>query len=430
MNYRTTPQHTLNFNELAIDSFAGGGGASTGIEMAIGRPVDIAINHDPQAISMHTVNHPTTKHYCENVWQVDPREATQGRPVGIAWFSPDCTHHSKARGGKPTSSRVRGLAWVVLKWAFLVKPRIIALENVEEFEDWGPLNKLDKPCKIRKGKTFKRFVEQLTAIGYQVQWQTLRACDYGAPTIRKRLFLIARRDGQPITWPTPTHGPSLKPYVAASTIIDWTIPTPSIFDRKRPLADNTLKRIAKGIQKYVQNDDPFIHNGAAHFLTEHANGSSHRVFNINEPLRTQCARVKGGHFAMVSIILKKHTKKEATTPHKEGLASFLIKYYGASTAQCINEPIQTITSKDRFGLVTVRSQDYKIMDISLRMLAPHELFAAQGFPANYVINHDAQGNRITRTEQVAKCGNSVCPPIAKAIIAANYTETYSNKIAA
>lgn len=429
-HYRTTPQHTINFDGLFIDSFAGGGGASTGAEQAIGRPVDIAINHCPQAIKMHTTNHPDTHHYCEDVWQVDPIKATGGQTVNGMWLSPDCTHHSKARGGKPTSSRVRGLAWVGTKWAASVRPKVIYLENVEEFKDWGPLNKIGKPNKLRKGKTFEHFVKQLETAGYQVEHKILRACDYGAPTIRKRLYLIARCDGQPIAWPSPTHGEGLKPYVPASKIIDWTLPSQSIFERARPLADNTLRRIAKGIEKYIINQKPFIKNGAAHFLTEHANGSSHRVFNINEPLRTQCAQVKGGHFAMASIALEKHTGQQATTKHKEGIAAFLIKYYGPSTGQPLNEPLQTITSKDRFGLITIHSQDYKITDIQLRMLSPRELYNAQGFPKDYVIEVDSEGNKITRAQQIAKCGNSVCPPVARAIIAANHPQQNTHAIAA
>lgn len=471
--YRRRPQFEWNFGELVIDNFAGGGGASTGIEAALGRPVDIAINHDPLAISMHTVNHPQTKHYLDNVWQVDPREVCRGQPVGLAWFSPDCTHHSKARGGKPVSPRVRGLAWVVLKWAGLVRPRVIMLENVEEFEDWGPLTRSRRPCPNRKGMIFERFVSQLQDLGYRVEWQQLRACDYGAPTIRKRLFLIARCDGQPIEWPTPTHGPGLKAYRTAAEIIDWSIVCPSIFERKRPLAENTLRRIAKGIEKFViEADQPYIVDGAAPFLTEHANGSHQRVFSAEEPLRTQVASVKGGHFALVApylvprygerkgqeprtrsveeplptvvpagnhgqlvaAFLAKHytgvTGTDLRQPlgtvtqkdHHSLVSAFLLKYYGTNIGHPIDEPLQTVTAKHRFGLVTVRGEDYQIVDIGMRMLKPHELFAAQGFPADYIIDRDAQGNKITTTAQMAKCGNSVCPPVVEAMVRANVTE--------
>ncbi len=227
--------------------------------MATGRSVDIAINHDPDAIAMHAMNHPETKHYCESVWDVNPREAVNGLPVGLCWLSPDCKHFSKAKGGKPVEKKIRGLAWVAVRWAATVKPRVIMLENVEEFKTWGPI--VDgKPCPVRKGKTFQSFVRALERQGYQVEFKELRACDYGAPTIRKRLFMVARRDGMPIVWPTPTHGlpgtPEVKsgklaPWRTAAECIDWSIPCPSIFERKKPLAENTLKRIAKGIQKFV-----------------------------------------------------------------------------------------------------------------------------------------------------------------------------------
>lgn len=433
--YRGTPQLTWNFGELVVDNFAGGGGASTGIEMGLGRPVDIAINHDPLAISMHTVNHPQTRHYLDNVWQVDPREVTQGQPVGLAWFSPDCTHHSKARGGKPVSPRVRGLAWIVLKWAGLVRPRVIMLENVEEFEDWGPLTRSRKPCPNRKGMIFEKFISQLQDLGYRVEWKQLRACDYGAPTIRKRLFLIARCDGNPIAWPAPTHGHGLKPYRTAAEIIDWSIPCPSIFERKRPLAENTLKRIAKGLQKFViETDRPYIVDNQAAFLTEHANGSQNRVFDIQQPLRTQVARVKGGHFALVTAFLAKHYTGVVGTDlrrplgtitqkdHHSLVSAFLLKYYGTNIGHPLSEPLQTITAKHRFGLVTVQGEDYQIVDIGMRMLKPHELFAAQGFPRDYIIDRDAQGNKITTTAQVAKCGNSVAPPVVAAMVRANLVE--------
>lgn len=466
--YRYAPQLGWNFDELVVDNFAGGGGASTGIEMALCRPVDIAINHDPLAISMHTVNHPATTHYLDNVWQVDPRKVTQGQPVSLAWFSPDCTHHSKARGGKPVSPRVRGLAWVVLKWAALVRPRVIMLENVEEFEQWGQLTRSRRPCPKRKGMIFDKFISQLRDLGYAVEWRQLRACDYGAPTIRKRLFLIARLDGQPVVWPEPTHGPGRKkPWRTAAEIIDWSIPCPSIFTRKKPLAEKTLTRIAKGIQRFVvENPEPYIVGNAAPFLTEHANGSSQRVFDAEEPLRTQMAGVKGGHFALVSAFLAKHyggvvgvpvetplptvttrgTQNQIVTAHIQrnfgnsvgsGMAdpvgattaggggktamvqAFLLKYYGTNIGHGLEEPLQTITSKHRFGLVTVHGEEYQIVDIGMRMLKPHELFAAQGFPADYVIDRDAQGKAITATAQIAKCGNSVPPPVVAAIVRAN-----------
>ena len=270
---------TMIYGELVVDNFAGGGGASTGIEMATGVSVDIAINHDPEAIRMHRTNHPTTKHYCEDVWQVDPVKACGGHPVGLAWFSPDCKHFSKAKGGKPKDKFIRGLAWVACRWAGLVRPRVIMLENVEEFKTWGPLNSRHHPIKSRSGETFKRFIKQLTDLGYTVEFRELVAADYGAPTMRKRFFLIARCDNKPILWPEPTHAPLdseavkkgiLKPYVGAYTQLDFSIPCPSIFDTSeeikkkygvravRPLAPKTMQRIARGILKFVvDNADPF-----------------------------------------------------------------------------------------------------------------------------------------------------------------------------
>ncbi|PKL76376.1 MAG: hypothetical protein CVV27_10585, partial [Candidatus Melainabacteria bacterium HGW-Melainabacteria-1] len=273
----------LQPNELIIDNFAGGGGASLGIELALGRSPDIAINHDPEAIAMHRHNHPHTRHYCESVWDVSPRKACAGRPVGLAWFSPDCKHFSKAKGGRPVDKNIRGLAWVVIRWARDVQPRIIFLENVEEFQTWGPIcPDTNMPIKARKGETFRRWVNELESLGYRVEWRELKACDYGAPTTRKRLFLVARRDGLPIVWPTPTHGPGRQPYRTAAECIDWSIPCPSIFERKRPLAENTLRRTARGIFRHTINcPNPFIvrlgHTG-------HGDGGKSR--SANEPLST------------------------------------------------------------------------------------------------------------------------------------------------
>jgi len=481
-DWKRPPQLRLSLDdEIIIDNFAGGGGASIGIEQALGRSVDVAINHDPEAIAMHEANHPQTKHYVSDVFEVDPVEVCKGKPVGLAWFSPDCKHFSKAKGGKPVSRKVRGLANVAIKWAKLVKPRIIILENVEEFQDWGPLLDNDKPCPVRKGLTFRRFVRDLEKLGYQVEWQELRACDYGAPTIRKRLFLIARSDGQPITWPTATHGKEkgLKPYNTAADCIDWSNTCPSIFLNKdeakefnvrRPLAEKTLTRIAKGMRRYVINTDkPFI---VPAFITEHANGSSQRNMPADEPLRTICAQVKGGHFALVSAFLAKHyggvvghgVKQPIGTitsvdhhslvsshllqlrnnqygqdvnqpiptltaggTHIGEVRAFLVKYYGTDQDPKLHEPMHTITSRDRFGLVTVEGQDYQIADIGMRMLAPRELYRAQGFPDEYIINPTYNGKTLTKTAQVRMCGNSVSPVIAAAIVKANVLNKEANK---
>lgn len=286
---------------LIIDSFAGGGGASTGIEWALGRSPDIAINHDPAALAMHAANHPDTVHLTENIWKVNPQAVTRGKPVFLLHASPDCRHHSKAKGGKPVSRSVRGLADVVLVWAREVQPEIITLENVEEFQDWGPLDADDRPCQARKGQEFARWVRALEALGYAVEWRELRACDYGAPTIRKRLFLVARRDGKPILWPAPTHGDpkseavrsgALKPWRTAAEIIDWSIACPSIFLTRaaarsaglriiRPLAPKTMSRIARGMRRYVlDRPEPFIVSIA------HGDSGGRREYPLSEPHRT------------------------------------------------------------------------------------------------------------------------------------------------
>jgi DNA (cytosine-5)-methyltransferase 1 len=574
--YRVDPQPSLDFSgELIIDLFAGGGGASTGIEWALGRSPDIAVNHNRHAVLMHQVNHPHTKHFCESVFDVVPQVVCDGRPVGYLWMSPDCTHFSKAKGSKPVSKRVRGLAWVGKRWAATVRPRVIFLENVEEFTTWGPLVRINgemHPCKKRAGRTFRTFVRELQRLGYQVEWRTMRACDYGAPTIRKRLFLVARCDGEPIQWPEPTHADPqtdevksgvLKAWRTAAECIDWSIPCPSIFSRKKPLAENTLRRIARGIQRYViDNPEPFIvpmtHQGsrknhsirepfktvtAAHrgelslvapSLTEHANGSTQRTFAIDEPLRTQCAQVKGGHFALQSAMLLKHyggvvgtpvdvpagtittqdhhaigaahlvrhfgesvgsaasepvgtvtaggmgktalstatlirnfgtsNAADVAAPHltitgkqkdalttsslvklrgtcKDGqktdepmptvtaggthvgeVRAFLLKYYGADQDPRLLEPLHTLTTKHRFGLVTVKGELYQIADIGMRMLKPRELYRAQGFPNDYVIDYVIEEGKkvsLTITDQVKFCGNSVSPYNACALVTAN-----------
>lgn len=580
-------------DEIIVDSFAGGGGASTGIEMALGRSPDVAINHDETAVAMHQVNHPDTEHYCQNIWQANPKDVARGRPVGLAWFSPDCKHFSKAKGSKPVNRNIRDLAWVVPMWAEQVKPRVIVVENVEEFLGWGPLDENELPCKERKGETFDKWVKAIRRAGYKVQWRELRGSDYGAPTIRKRLFVIARCDGAKIVWPKATHynphkkgirKKGLQPWRAVSECIDWSIPCPSIFmtkedaaewrkatgqSLKRPLAEATMRRIAQGIRRFVlEAERPFIvtanHQGTAFrgqgidepfktitaardahgivtpLLTEHANASAQRTFSPDEPLRTQCANVKGGHFALVSASLAsyygtkngadlrtppideplrtqttenrfavaqafmvkhfggvvgtsldkpsptvttratqnqivtatierqfgKSTGNAATDPigalttqnksalvasslvklrgsckdgqsidkpaptitaggnHVGEVRAFLQKYYGCekSQQQACDVPLDTIPTKDRFGLITINGTQYHIADIGMRMLTPRELFRAQGFPENYEIDRKPDGSRITKTAQVSCVGNSVCPPLAMAIVGANVPE--------
>lgn len=491
--------------EIIVDNFAGGGGFSTGAEEATGRPVDIAINHDKKAIQMHKANHPNTEHYCEDVWEVDPVKACRGRPVGLAWFSPDCKHFSKAKGGKPVDKNIRGLAWVAVKWAKAVHPRVIILENVEEFKTWGPL-KNNYPDPERKGETFNLFVKALKKYGYKVDWRELRACDYGAPTIRKRFFLIARCDGQKIVWPEPTHGDPdslevrcglLKPWRTAAEIIDWSLPCPSIFERKKPLAENTLRRIARGIQKFViDNPEPFImqaygggYTGAGSSIknplptitaVDHnwlvapvisqigQTGGGDRLHDIyKDPLSTIVSKAE--HMLVTPFLTQYHSYDDNArgqavdkpiltldTSNRYGLVTshlikfkgdnigqkvneplqtitagglhfgevraFLLKYYGADVGQKIDSPLHTITSKDRFGLVTIKGQDYQIADIGMRMLEPRELFNAQGFPPDYIIDYDADGKAYPKTEQVARCGNAVPPPFAKALVEANLPE--------
>lgn len=508
--------------ELIVDNFAGGGGASTGIEMATGYSVDIAINHDPEAIRMHKANHPNTKHYCEDVWQVDPVKACNGHPVGLAWFSPDCKHFSKAKGGKPKDKFIRGLAWVACRWAGLVRPRVIMLENVEEFKTWGPLNRRHHPIKAKQGKTFEKFVQQLTDLGYEVQFKELVAADYGAPTMRKRFFMIARCDGKSIIWPEPTHGPAdseavkaglLKPYVGAYTQLDFSLPCPSIFDTSeeikekygiravRPLAPKTMERIARGIKKFVvDNADPFLIEIG---YGESKGQKNPRAYSIEKPLHTIVAKDKNflvtpiltqyhsyekdglrgqsiekpimtvdgsNRYGLVTSFLHKYydggykgagESMEKPLPtvtswdhnsvvtanliqmnnHCDGrdvrnpiptitagdghfgeVRAFLIKYYGQGTGQDIKEPLDTVTAQDRFGLVTINGTDYQIVDIGLRMLEPRELYGCQGFPDDYIIDHDYTGKTYPRSEQVRRCGNAVCPPIPAALVRANLPE--------
>ena len=579
---------------LFVDNFAGGGGASTGIELATGYSVDIAINHDPEAIRMHKANHPNTKHYCENVWAVDPVKACGGHPVALAWFSPDCKHFSKAKGGKPKDKNIRGLAWVACRWAGLVRPNVIMLENVEEFKTWGPLNRRHHPIKSKQGKTFEKFVQQLTDLGYNVEFRELVAADYGAPTMRKRFFMIARCDDKPIVWPEPTHGPAdsekvkaglLKPYVGAYTQIDFSKPCPSIFDTSeeikekygiravRPLAPKTMERIARGMKKFVlDNPEPFIiqcnhagerkpqdikepmptitgkhgfgviepilatvidktyggnyqgsgsnvsepidtittvdHNRLVEaILTPYmgTNTTNHPGGNCKNPIHTittgnqQCLisptliqyhsettrkGVRGqtikapiltvdgsNRYGLVQSFLKQITdeKKKKIPTAKDSLKTdsddllqtscliqmnnhcdgknikdpiptitagdghfgevraFLVKYYGQGTVQSVKDPLDTVTSRDRFGLVTIKGVDYQIVDIGLRMLEPRELYGCQGFPDDYIIDHDYTGKTYPRSEQVRRCGNAVCPPIPAALVKANLPEMCVSK---
>jgi DNA (cytosine-5)-methyltransferase 1 len=647
-------------NEIIVDNFAGGGGASTGIEMAIGRSVDIAINHDLNAVAMHTTNHPDTLHYCESVFDVKPKVATSGRRVGLAWFSPDCRHFSKAKGAKPVEKEIRGLAWIVLRWALEVRPRVGMLENVSEFQTWGPLLAPEmRPDPERVGETFHAFVGMLTTgiaadhpalvecceflqitvdsdqaqqlvngLGYAVEFRELRACDYGTPTIRKRFFMVMRCDGHPITWPEVTHGDPasaavksgmLKPWRSAAECIDWSIPCPSIFGRKKALAVNTMRRIARGIQRYVKGSSaPFIvkcnHTGAGYdsfrgqdlkdplqtitkkhgyavvvpHLTKFRSGSTGqavtapsptitagtsarpggnghalgivqahcipfaagnggseyqakprplikpfhtimkqsracvvapivvrqfgnstghradaplgtvtaggggksqiasatliqmgygerpgqapRVLKIEKPLGTVTAG--GGKFAVVAANLVKHYGGNYTGPgaaldapahtvtvtdHHALVTSHLVKLRGTCRdGQRTDAPAPTVTAgglhlgnveatlvhddgeyphaaavreflreylgEDATEFVKIEGEIYRIVDIGMRMLQPHELYLCQGFPRWYIIDRDYLGNRYPKDKQVARCGNAVPPQFAEALVRANLPE--------
>jgi len=636
----------LGRDEMIVDLFAGGGGASTAIKLATGRHPDVAVNHDPNAVALHAANHPGTKHYCCDVFEVDPVEACSDahgnlRPVGLLWASPDCTHHSKARGGKPADKKIRALAWVVVKWASKVKPRCIFLENVEEFQDWGPLGDDNRPIKEKRGEIFRTWVSQLEALGYAVEWRELVAADYGAPTTRKRLFLVARRDGRPIVWPEKTHAsraklkaPSLfdapmKPWRAAAEIIDWNLPCPSIFGRKKALAPKTQKRIAKGIKKFViEAKSPFIvpvthagerpnHDVAEPFKTitaanrgelgvvaptlvgsaygDDRPGAGLRAWSAEDPARTVTSSGAGGfnlaaahitkfraestgadageplptvtansyvkrpgcgvplapvlahitkfsensvgtdpsdplHTAMagaprhglVTAVLGRQfgtaVGRDMAEPHPTVMtdgaggksyvaAACLTSYYGTGDGGRIDAPMPTVVTKDRhapvaafmerantgvvgheasapvstilaagshqrsvqlslealegepgsrraevlsflrehfgdpteaeradplataqarlrFGLVIVPNAEgvdevWQIADIGMRMLTPRELYGAQGFPGDYVIDRTADGRALTKTAQTRMAGNSVSPPPAAALIAAN-----------
>ncbi|KGL43592.1 DNA cytosine methyltransferase [Listeria newyorkensis] len=552
---------------LIVDNFAGGGGASTGIEQALGRPVDIAINHDVKAIEMHQMNHPETTHYCESVWDIDPAVVTGGNKVDVLWASPDCKHFSKAKGAVPVKKEIRGLAWVVLKWALHAPPNILFLENVEEFRTWGPVKngKIDKEkkgviyhsfkkmlsvgvnrndlgfrqcCKALNIKTNSFLADRLVkGLGYAVEDQVVTASDYGAPTKRKRLFLIARKDNRPIIWPEPTHGDPesaevkmgvLKPWRTAAEIIDWTDLGKSIFNRERPLAENTMRRIARGIQKFVlDNPKPFIlnqqiaptllvnttgHSGSAvnaplstittgghhalispylarigqtgfgkdrlsypvdkplttittkaeHLLVApvmvqmgYGDAEGRRVLDLFKPLGTITSG--GNKFAMGAAFLAKHyggfykaggqvvdapigtittvdhhsllytdlekvNSELVSDDNSDQVYAFLMKYYGADVGQSLDMPLHTVTGKARFALITIEGTIYRIVDIKMRMLQPKELFAAQGFPKEYVIDRDAYGKKISKAEQIAKCGNSVSPYPAEAIVRANCSD--------
>lgn len=587
-------QEDMN-QEIFVDNFAGGGGASTGIETGLGVTVAAAINHDPAAILMHKTNHPYTEHYQASVWDIDPREVCRGRPVAGAWFSPDCKHFSKAKGAALVNREIRGLAWITLRWAALVRPRVIMLENVEEFQTWGPVRK-GKPVKKLAGTTFRKFISQLRDLGYAVEYRELVAADLGAPTTRKRFVLIARCDGRPIVWPERTHAPrdseevrgsKLKPWRSAAEIIDWSLPCPSIFESKaeilekyglkavRPLADNTMRRIIRGVDKFtIRSGEPFIvqqkfQNAAqdigkplttvtavgAHELCKPmlapftATNTSNSVgAPTGEPVHTvttagnqmlvtpylaECNHAGGGHIAdlrephktitakhtggiVAPSLIQYHTEQTENVrasglgvpintvdaSNRYGLAcANLVEYYTGGRPLDVTDPMHTVTSHDREAVVAAHVVKFKgdnlgsdpaepmqtvtasagrnracgggtfalckvwlcktgnsglhrwpevrallnrycgytlaedelllleiggafyyIADIGLRMLSPRELYNAMGFPPDYIIDRDYTGKPYPKNEQVARCGNAVCPPLAAAVARANFPE--------
>lgn len=426
--------------DLIIDCFAGGGGASVGIEMALGRPVDIAINHDPDAILMHKTNHPGTLHLTEDIFKVDLQKYVGNQHVALMWASPDCTSHSKAKGGQPRKQGLRILPWAVYKHAKAILPDVIIMENVEEIQQWGPLDEKGHPIKERAGEDYRKFISAMENIGYEFDSRELVAADYGAPTTRKRWYAVFRRDGKQIVWPNPTHNrfgiDGLKRYEQCGDYIDWSDLGKSIFDRPKPLAEATQKRIANGIKKYiVDNPDPYIvkNKDALAFIIQYhgetRQGDS-RGQLLTEPIKTIDT---SNRYGLVTAFVTKYYKTGigqgcdeplhtiTTSPGHFGVIfAFLVKYYGTGCGQVLNEPLGTITTKDRFGLVNVLVDIHGIIsDIFLRMLKPEELKVMQGFPKDYIIDRDYKWRNYPIAKQVAMIGNSVVPVMAEALVKAN-----------
>lgn len=426
--------------DLIIDAFAGGGGASVGIEMALGRPVDIAVNHDPDAILMHKTNHPDTLHLTEDIFKVNLKKYVKDQHVALMWASPDCTSHSKAKGGKPREKGLRILPWAVYRHAKEILPDVILMENVEEIQQWGPLDEKGYPIPERKGEDYKKFITAMKSLGYRFDSRELVAADYGAPTTRKRWYAVFRRDGKEIRFPEQEYSKDGKNrWKSCGDYIDWTDLGKSIFDRKKPLAEATQKRIANGIKKYiVEAESPYIvrsKDAMAFIIQYHGEtrtGDS-RGQLLTEPIKTIDT---SNRYGLVTAFITKYYKSGigqgcdeplhtiTTSPGHFGLVSaFLVKYYGSGCGQQLNRPLDTITTKDRFGLVNVvldiQGEKYIITDIFLRMLKPEELELMQGFPKDYIIDRDYNGRPYPIAKQVARIGNSVVPIMAQKLVEVN-----------
>lgn len=430
----------LGDDGLIIDCFAGGGGASVGIEMATGRAADIAINHDPMAILMHKTNHPNTLHLTEDIFKVDLQKYIKGRHVSLMWASPDCTSHSKAKGGQPRKQGLRILPWAVYKHASKILPDVIIMENVEEIQQWGPLDENGKPIKERSGEDYKKFITAMISLGYIFDCRELIAANYGAPTTRKRWYAIFRRDGRDIIWPEQTHYKDHDPkWLQCGDYIDWSDLGTSIFDRKKPLAEATQKRIANGIKKYIiDNPEPYIvedDRAVAFLIQYHAEQKSgdSRGQSLREPIKTIDT---SNRYGLVTAFITKFYKTgigqsceeplhtiTTSAGHFGLISAFLVKYYGTGCGQELKDPLATITTKDRFGLVNVmleiKGEKYIIYDIFLRMLKPEELKVMQGFPGDYIIDRDYNYRKYPASEQVKRIGNSVVPIMAKVLVESN-----------
>ncbi|MGP1376411.1 MAG: DNA cytosine methyltransferase [Bulleidia sp.] len=429
---------------LIIDCFAGGGGASTGIEAALGRKVDIAINHDPEAIRMHKVNHPDTLHLMEDIFKTDLKKYVGNRHVMLMWASPDCTQFSKAKGGKPRLSGIRMLPWAVYKHAKAIRPDVVIMENVEEIQQWGPLDDDGHPVKEKTGLEYRKFMSAMKSLGYACETRELIAADFGAPTTRKRWYAIFRSDGQPIVWPEQTHSKTgglfnMQKWIPCGDLVDWSDLGKSIFDRKKPLAEKTQIRIAKGIRKFIiDNPERYIVNDekAIAFMIQYhseSKGCDCRGQSLGEPVKTLDTsnryglvtafidKAYGGNYAGCGSDLNSPINTITTVDHNRLVTAFLTKFYETGTGQSLDDPIHTITTKERFGLVTVEidGETYAIGDIFLRMLKPEELKVMQGFPAGYVIDRDFEGKPYPKKEQVAKIGNSVVPLMAELLVKNN-----------